>query len=289
MPDFHHILFPVDFSERCRALRPFVKSIGERFGAKLTLMHVIQLPPASYGDLEGGFPIMIDVPAMLQDGQKQLDSFFESPAPSLSVQKVVEQGDPAACITSYAEQHGIDLILMPTHGYGKFRSLLLGSVTAKVLHDAKCAVWTTAHTENPKLASRPDFRSILCAVDLAPESAGLMRYAANLAQEFKAKLRLVHAVSITEARPEKYMDTEFNQALFEMDREEIAKLQRQAGTELELCLAAGSVSTVVRNAAVYNNADLVVIGRGKLKDAFGRLRTNAYAVIRDSPCPVLSV
>jgi nucleotide-binding universal stress UspA family protein len=39
---------------------------------------------------------------------------------------------------------------------------------------------------------------------------------------------------------------------------------------------------------LHHNADLVVIGRGKLQEALGRLRTNAYAIIRQSPCPVVS-
>ena len=37
------------------------------------------------------------------------------------------------------------------------------------------------------------------------------------------------------------------------------------------------------------NADLLVIGRGSAAGMFGRLRTNAYAIIRQSPCPVVSV
>jgi len=36
-------------------------------------------------------------------------------------------------------------------------------------------------------------------------------------------------------------------------------------------------------------ADLLVIGRGSASGVFGRLRTNAYAIIRQSPCPVLSI
>ena len=47
----------------------------------------------------------------------------------------------------WAKANQIDLIMMPTHGYGRFRALLLGSVTAKVLHDADCPVWTAVHRE----------------------------------------------------------------------------------------------------------------------------------------------
>ena len=57
------------------------------------------------------------------------------------------EGDASEVITKYAAEHGTDLIMMPTHGYGVFRGLLLGSVTAKVLHDAVCPVWTAVHVE----------------------------------------------------------------------------------------------------------------------------------------------
>jgi nucleotide-binding universal stress UspA family protein len=46
---------------------------------------------------------------------------------------------------------------------------------------------------------------------------------------------------------------------------------------------------VASRAAQAHNADLLVIGRGSAAGLFGRLRTNAYAIIRQSPCPVVSV
>jgi hypothetical protein len=43
----------------------------------------------------------------------------------------------SADVRTGASWHGyVDLIMMPTHGVGTFRSFLVGSVTAKVLHDA---------------------------------------------------------------------------------------------------------------------------------------------------------
>jgi nucleotide-binding universal stress UspA family protein len=150
-------------------------------------------------------------------------------------------------------------------------------------------VWTTAHTEDPKLATKIDLRTMLCAIDLAPESVDLIHEAASLSREFNAKLRLVHSVPAAEAGPGKYMDSEFTQSLIEWSREQIGELQRKAGTELELCVMAGQVSAVIREAVLRHNADLVVIGRGRLRETLGRLRTNSYAVIRDVPCPVLSM
>jgi nucleotide-binding universal stress UspA family protein len=287
MQDFHHILFPVDFSERSHAVRPFVKRMAREFNAKLTLMHSIQIPTGWYGGFEGSYPVMFDVPAMEEAARQRLGSFY-GPAPG-NLEEVVNHGDPAASITTYAEQNDVDLIMMATHGYGKFRSLLLGSVAAKVLHDATCAIWTAAHTEDPGLMEHIECRNILCAIDLIPDSIGLIRQSVELARKYTAKLRLVHAVPVIETRPEKYLDEDFHRALLEAARAEIRKLQHQAGTDVEVCLESGGVSTVVRAAALHHDVDLVVIGRGKLHETFGGLRSNSYAIIRHSPCPVISV
>lgn len=203
MPFAPHILFPVDFSERSRAVRPHVRFMAEHFHAKVTLLHVIQTPVGWYGGMEEAFPVMFDVPAMVADGQRQLREFFGSP-PGLTVETVVEHGGPAVRITEYAEQHGAGLIMMPTHGYGKFRSLLLGSVTAKVLHDAKCAVWTAAHAETPDLTAYIECRTILCASGLERENAGVISFADYMARSFRAQLRLAHAVWTADIPRDKY-------------------------------------------------------------------------------------
>jgi nucleotide-binding universal stress UspA family protein len=122
---------------------------------------------------------------------------------------------------------------------------------------------------------------------LVPESTDLIRYAVNLASLYKAELRLIHATPAPEVRSASPRDAEFRRNLLAWTRERIGVLQRQAGTDLEMCLEGGSVSAVVRGAALHYKADLVVIGRGKEQKAFGSLRSNSYAIICESPCPVL--
>jgi nucleotide-binding universal stress UspA family protein len=205
----------------------------------------------------------------------------------------VVTADPARGIVEYAEGQHADLIMLPTHGYGKYRGLLLGSIAAKVLHDAKCPVWTAAHTEDPVLLTHSCCQSMLCAVDLNSGSEELIHKSVELASAFNAKLRIVHAVPGAEPAPEPSMraipDPDFRHFLLQAAREEVAALQQRAGTNLEVCLEAGKVSQVVKLAAEHHQADLVVIGRGKINAALGRLRTHAYSIIRDSPCPVMSL
>ena len=289
MPTFKHILFPVDFSDRCRAVRPAVLAMAHQFNARITLLHAIQIPVGWYGCVEGSYEDLLDIPAMERDVRRELDTFLDSPDRSVVIQSVAKTGDPAGCIVSYAEEHSVDRIVMPTHGYGVFRSLLLGSVTAKVLHDAKCAVWTSAHTQDSSAASHLPSKSIVCAVDVAPESTSLIQYADGLARQFGAKLRLVHAVGGVEAGTRPYEEMDFLHFLFQVGRDGIAKLQQEAGTKVDVCIQGGSISLVVSDIARKLDAELVIIGRGKLHQTLGRLRTNAYAIIRDSPCAVLSV
>ena len=183
----------------------------------------------------------------------------------------------------------VDLIMMPTHGYGAFRRFILGSVTAKVFHDAHCPVWTSAHVEEMP-ARPPGHRTVLCAVDLTPKSVPLAQWATGLAREHGATLKLVHAVAAPEQRPG--VDIEggrFREFLFDVAREELAKLQQTAGTNLAMVLEAGEVAHIVRRAAEKDHADLVVIGRGVVQEPFGRMRTNVYSIIREAPCPVISV
>lgn len=58
---------------------------------------------------------------------------------------------------------------------------------------------------------------------------------------------------------------------------------------LEAVMEGGEVATVIREAAEENRADLVIIGRGVMQETFGRMRTNVYAIVREAPCPVISV
>ena len=289
MITFKHILFPVDFSDRSRASRSFVLSAARHFNARLTLLNIVQIPDAWYGFSDGSYPVFLDMPEMKDEALGRLDVFLDRPDPALKITRVADQGDPSHRIISYAEENGVDLIMMPTHGYGAFRNLLLGSVTAKVLHDAKCSVCTTAHSEDLDSSSGDAFKSVLCAINLTPESVCLIRYADDFATEYGAKLRLVHAVSVAENRPENYLETDFRRFLFQEHREEIAKLQEKAGTQLEVCMEGGSVSSVIRGAAQHHDADLLITGRGRLQHTLGRLRSNSYAIIRDAPCPVLSM
>jgi nucleotide-binding universal stress UspA family protein len=67
-------------------------------------------------------------------------------------------------------------------------------------------------------------------------------------------------------------------------------MQNRAGTNWAVFIEdSNSIPPAVSAAAAQLEADLVVIGRAASRGVLGRLRTNAYSIIRQSSCPVVSV
>lgn len=287
---FTNVLFPVDFSERCRAVAPFVNAVAKRDGAALTLVNFVEVPALWYGAAEAPSMVELNIPRILEESEFALTGFAREHFPGTSVKTLVEEGEPGFSIVDLAREEHFDLIMMPTRGRGRFRAALLGSVTAKVLHDAECAVWTAAHCEEPAYSALPEWRNVICAVDTTNTSLPVIRYAAEIAESYGAAIRLVHAVPPPpEGFPESYMNRDFEVYLKEDARNAIHRMQREAGTDFQLCVEAGAISNVVAQSARENHADLVLIGRGMLPHFGGRLRTHVYSIIRDAPCPILSI
>lgn len=283
-----HILFPIDFSDRCCAAVPFVEAMASRYGARITLIGVV--PPIYYAGMgDPGGPIVINTETMLSDLRERLDNALTRELAHLEVERVADVGDPAQVITRFAHHNQIDLIMMPTHGYGPFRSLLLGSVTAKVLHDAACPVWTAAHVDQRPCQDHLACRSILCAIDGTEKSVPLMNWAAGLASDLGATLRLIHVVTQVDRSTHHSFEPGHDQDLHDNALDAIHKLQETAKLNVPICIVAGNIADGVHQEALRHGADLVVIGRGHLQESLGRLRTHAYGIIRQSPCPVLSV
>jgi len=283
------ILLPADFSERSAGAARYARTLASRFGSELILLHVLTPPQYEFGALDIGGSMLNELyRSQAETAQREMESFLASELAGLNVRRLVLEGDPARKIVEFAHHESVDLIVMPTHGYGPFRRFILGSNTAKVLHDADCPVWTGVHLEEAPANVDAPLASVLCAVDLGPQSSKTLFWAALLAREFGARLTLLHA---TAADPDSGDSSEVNWRVDvgEAAEQELLRLQRFVGAEADLIIEAGEPAAAICSVAQRVGADVVVIGRGSAAGVFGRLRTNAYAIIRQSPCPVVSV
>jgi nucleotide-binding universal stress UspA family protein len=260
-----HILVPVAMSRACRWAADYGSQLAHQFDTRLSFVHV------------GGTPLQ-DVVAFLGETGANREG-----------EVTVCNGDPAEVITQIARERESVWLVMGTHAHGKFRRFLLGSVTARVLHDVDCPVLTGVHRETIPLPARADIRHVVCAIDSDEGFASVIRGAAEIGLLLHSQVTPIHAVPAADELSDNAGEIEVRKFLFRLATEKFSRLQRELGVAANIALAGGPVAKVVREAVLRTNADLVVIGRGHTQRGLGRLRTNTYSVIRSSPCPVLSI
>lgn len=271
MSPLKKILLPVDFSDRSLTAAEHARLVARQCGSQVTVLHVKE---RRSDEQEGEAARRAAVMNLLL---KDLD-----------VTSVELTGHPADVIVQYAREQKCDLIVMPTRGYSALRLFLLGSVTAKVLHDTEVPVWTGVHCEQDAVAPLTEVRRVGCAVDLGPHSEAVLRWAGDFAQRFGSRLTVIHASAQLAPTLGVVHDPEFRAHLADLMTAQVADLVRKTGIDAEIKLAAGEPAKAVAEAARENGSDVLVIGRTP-PGLMGRLRTTAYAIIRQSPCPVISV
>src|SRR5579862_9794287 len=185
-----HILFPLDFSAAGMAAIPYVHALANQFHARVTVLSVVPpawvTPPGLIPPPVGTDPEALQAALQAHLDQLALDGLEPPPA------RMTALGDPALKIADFTRDNAVDLVMLPTHGHGLFRELLLGSVCSKVLHDVQCPVWTAAHAEDQRATQVT--RKILCALDGSEKALALAHWAAEFSQQVGASLQLLHVV-----------------------------------------------------------------------------------------------
>jgi len=146
-----NILVATDFSEPSDAALMYGRELASRFGATLHVFHAVQ---DIYTGTFGAWGYVLappDLQQQIEDDARHrvnellIDSDKSGPA---TVPVVVVSSSPAQSIIDYAKDHGIDVIVMGTHGRGGLAHLMMGSVAERVVRLAPCPVLTVRHPEH---------------------------------------------------------------------------------------------------------------------------------------------
>src|SRR5438105_1962559 len=106
---FKHILFPVDFSDRSYGAAPYVRAMAERSGGAVTLLNVVETPPAWLGAGDAAYVADFDLPGMIDEARRRLSIFAANNFGCDDVAVLVESGEPGACIGEVARVGDADL------------------------------------------------------------------------------------------------------------------------------------------------------------------------------------
>ena len=307
MPFPKKILSPVDFSERSEHAVRYAAALAHRFESELILVHVLEPLSLDYSMVDPDRSLFDNVLEIRrQRAREQIDAFAWDVSNAF---RILAEGDAADQILAAASRQNADLIVMPTRGRSRIRRFIVGSVTAKVLHDSAIPVWTGVHLDYEQNFPELRLQKVLCAVDFGPQTTAVLKSGAHLALAFDASVSLVHVVSVMETSDfvrsapavGRGSHRRCNSADLAASRESVVRellrsvedrlrmLVRGAGIDAQCYIEHGDAHKAVPAKAHEIGADLIIIGRGCSQDVAGRLRAQAYGIIRQAPCPVLSV
>jgi nucleotide-binding universal stress UspA family protein len=146
------ILFATDFSDCAKAAQEYAGAFADQFHAELHIVHV--LPDVTLMAPGPGSALSLPADYFLElknEAVKSLDKLFSEAgnAGRPVVIRSLRTGNPFVEIVKYAEENGVDLIVIGTHGRGALMHLVMGSVAEKVVRKAGCPVLSVRPPERP--------------------------------------------------------------------------------------------------------------------------------------------
>ena len=291
------IICTTDFSELSDHAISYGISLARNFGAKLYLCHVIDLSSAAmYGDV---------ITYSVGQQNRLLNYAHESlrqqmGEPSVEWEPLVTIGHTASEIARLAEDRGVDLVISTSHGRSGLKRVVLGSVTERLMRTLPCpllVVRSPQHHFSAAGEQKMRLERILVGCDFSPDSNLAFEHGLSLAQEFQSQLFLAHVIEpqvykeLLKPAPEPgaEMEKDLRQQLNEKLR---AMLPEEAYNRCKptTVLLAGRPHVELTKYAVVQNVDLIVLGvrgRGLVESLL--IGSTTARVIRETPCPVLSV
>jgi nucleotide-binding universal stress UspA family protein len=130
------LLVGYDGSEAATRAFDFALDLARRYSAKLHILAVAR--PPDFGN-------EVETEAVIETSRRHFAHVLQPLKTRLATESIkskfeVVVGHPAEQILRYAEQHGIDHIVVGHRGHSIFEHWLLGSVARQVIAHAPCAV-----------------------------------------------------------------------------------------------------------------------------------------------------
>jgi nucleotide-binding universal stress UspA family protein len=193
-----NIIVPIDFSKMSVQAIQIAKQLARRFSASIRLAHVRQF---NYGaDFLAPVPPMVPFSFMPyeQNGEqtalKELKKVASDCGLSSATCNVLSGAPPYDEICRLAHTVPAELVVMPTHGRTGLKHVFLGSTAERIVQHSSCPVLVTrGNALQVNNGSRFRIKTILVPIDFSSCSREGLRYAIAFANEFGAKIVLVHA------------------------------------------------------------------------------------------------
>ncbi len=146
---YKKILVPLDGSELAEcALNQVKKLFQDGPGGEVILLNavVVDVPWRELNAGEEGHAVAFDYNAFIKSFMDKSKKYLTKVKARLTTAGIkvkteaIESNAPSQTINDYAQKHGVDLVVIATHGYTGMKKMMLGSVALKVLHESNVPV-----------------------------------------------------------------------------------------------------------------------------------------------------
>jgi nucleotide-binding universal stress UspA family protein len=142
---FSKILYPTDFSDLAHKALVYVKRLREAGTREVVVVHIIdsrEVNTMARAMALYGSKVQHDADQRIKEKIAQdMDAIAEDLKKSgLAVKTRVKTGIPCTEIVNMAEEENVSGIVLGSHGMSNVKEMLLGSVSEKVIRNAKVPV-----------------------------------------------------------------------------------------------------------------------------------------------------
>jgi nucleotide-binding universal stress UspA family protein len=254
--------------------------------AKLILFHAYDTLMVATAQASG--ICYYDHAAAAQAEKQHLEPFAERARQAgIECEIVVRSGLPADRILAFTRERTIDRIVMGTHSPGHVSKLFVGSVAEEVLRHSVTPVYVVGPEVVVPKSGNFDIRTVLCGVSLHESSEVVVRFAAELAVQHRARLLLLHvippqerAVVLAGRTPDK----------LEADLLALVPAELQEPTAVEAIVVSGDPTEELLFQSRTEQAGLIVLGAqsASVFSAIARYGI-VYKTLALARCPVITL
>lgn len=293
-----NIICTTDFSDYSNQTIPYGIALAKTFAAKLYICHVIDM---SFGSKYGK-----KTSASIEQENQMRDYAYQTieelvGKTAIDWEPLVAVGPPADEIDRLVKEKNADIVISATRVRSGLKRLVLGSVTEHMIRTLPCPLVVLRGSEDEFITAEnidTKFQQILIGYDFSPYSEQALEHGLSLAKQFQSELHLVHVMDppvykyLLSESQEKDEDN-FRRNLIEEYNKKLAGMLPEEDKDWckpKTRLLIGKPHVELNNYATSNNIDLMILGTrgiGLVETLF--LGSTTDRVVREAPCPVLSV
>jgi nucleotide-binding universal stress UspA family protein len=264
----------------------FALAQAAEFGANLILFHAYDTLVAAASETSG--IRYYDYAAAARTEMTQLEPLAQRVRKAgIACEVIVRPGLAVDQILAFLHEREVDRVVMGTHSPGPIGKLLVGSVAEAVLRTAKVPVYIVGPDVVDGSYRNFAIRTILCAVSMQEASHLVAGFAAELAEQHRARLILQHVIKPQE-RAEVLAGRSIDQV--EDDLRSLVPVELMDKVAVQTIVVPGDPTEELLYQARAQQADLIVLG-AQGASAFAAITRHGvvYKVLAHAHCPVLTL